>query len=134
MTSINWLAVFVVAIIQFTVGMVWYSPFILGKQWVKLRGDVVKDTENKFSVKMMIGSFVAAFITATVLAYLVILTAVGTFLSGMWLGAFLWLGFIAATFVTDVLYENKKIGLYLISIGYFLIAIVLMGGVLAIWQ
>ena len=34
--DVSWVAVIVVAIISFVIGMLWYSPLLFGKQWMKL--------------------------------------------------------------------------------------------------
>ena len=65
---------------------------------------------------------------------MVVLTGVTTVGGGLWLGTLLWLGFVGAVMITDVLFDGKKPGLYLISAGYFLVAFALMGAVLAVWQ
>ena len=134
MSSINWLAVLVAAIIQFVIGWAWYSPYLFGRKWLALKGAGADPMKGQSPAKAMAGSFVAGLISAAVLAYMVVLTGVTTFGGGLWLGTLLWLGFVGAVMITDVLFDGKKPGLYLISAGYFLVAFALMGAVLAVWQ
>ena len=52
---------------------------------------------------------------------------------GAAVGFFNWLGFIATTTLGVMVYERRPFGLYLITNGWQLLALVVMGAILAVW-
>ena len=110
----------------------WYAPKIFGNAWMKLSGLKAEDTKNPgatFAVAALC-SMVTAFALAGFLNYF----GSQTFLQGFLAGAELWLGFVATTIVVDYRFSQRPWKLILINIGHSLIALGLMGGVLAIWK
>jgi len=53
---------------------------------------------------------------------------------GIIIGFWVWLGFVAATVLPGYLYEGRKKILYFMFILYQLIAICLLGALLAVWK
>jgi dipeptide/tripeptide permease len=69
--EVNYLAVFVAAVVSMILGFAWYSPLILGKPWMKAKGftsESLKKAQEKMG-KMYALSFVVALITAYVLSH-----------------------------------------------------------------
>lgn len=132
-SSLNWVAIIVVTLIHFILGMLWYSPALMGTKWMALMGKRKEDFKKEDAQKAMFGSLISNFIVSIILAALVMaLNPIG-FGAGAMIGFWVWLGFIATSSMTAVLYENKKIGLYHIYNGYEFISYIVMAGVLAIW-
>ena len=52
---------------------------------------------------------------------------------GMQAGFWVWLGFIATTMIGIVLWEIKPVKLYLLIVAYYLISLLVMGSILALW-
>jgi hypothetical protein len=48
-------------------------------------------------------------------------------------GFFNWLGFVAVATLGSVTFEKRPLQLYLINNGYLLLALLIMGTVLAVW-
>lgn len=134
-TEVNLIAVGTAAIVGMLVGFLWYSPMLFGKQWMKLTGYTEEDMEKakKDMGRVYLISFFASVIMAYVLANLIDFTGALTVMQGMQVGFWLWLGFIATTMITGVLYEGKKIELYLLNVGYQLVSVLAMSAVLVIW-
>ena len=42
----NYLAVFVAAVVVFIIGYLWYSPFLFGNLWMKLSNISIKDVNK----------------------------------------------------------------------------------------
>jgi len=78
-------------------------------------------------------SVVGALVMSFVLAHIVDYGQATTIASGMQSGVWLWLGFVATTNLSSVLFEARPTGLYLISMGYYLVSLLIMGAILAIW-
>ena len=49
-------------------------------------------------------------------------------------GFWLWLGFVATTQLSTVIFEERNFGLYLLNVGYQLVACLVCGAVLAVWS
>jgi hypothetical protein len=134
--SINYLAVLVGGIINMALGMLWYSPVLFGKQWMALSGRTPADMEAA-KQKGMTGSYIVAFIGALVMAYvlsyIVDYAHAETIVEGAQAGFWSWLGFIATTQLGIVLWEGKPKSLYMINAGYYLVSLLIMGAILAIW-
>jgi hypothetical protein len=78
----------------------------------------------------MVITFLAMIILVAILAYLI--QATGT--QGAWrsayLGAKLWLGFVATTALINNVFQGSSKKLYAIDLGYHLVGIVLAGAIL----
>lgn len=134
-SSINYAAVFVSALVSMGLGFLWYSPVLFGKPWMKL----MKYTEKSMKAaqqKMgpMYGlSFVASLVTAYILSFFINATAVASLLDGFQLAFMAWLGFEATVMLTDVIFGSKKWALFTINAGYQLVSLLIMAGILTYW-
>jgi len=133
--SLNYIAIVAAAIVSMIIGFLWYGP-IFGKVWIRLMGFTAKDMEKakkKGMAKSYIIMFIGVLVTAYILAHFVDYMEATTFLAGMEVGCWLWLGFIAPVMLGMVLWEGKPVKLYLLNVVYQLIIIELMAGILAVW-
>lgn len=133
--DVNLVAVATAAVVSMLVGFLWYSPMLFGKQWMKLMGKSEEDMEKAKGDmgRVYFISFVANLVMACVLGVLINFVGASKAMQGMQVGFWVWLGFVATTMLTGVLYEGKKIELYLINTGYQLVSILSMAAVLVMW-
>ncbi len=134
--DINLLSVIIVTIISIILGTLWYSPLLFGNVWIKLMGFSKKDIEKgkkKGMAKQYIIMSITSLIMIYVLAHFVDYTGSITFTQGMVTGLWIWLGFLATTMLGTVLWEGKSFNLYLINTIYYLVLLMLAGGILAVW-
>lgn len=133
---INYLAVLVAAASSMVIGFVWYHPAVFGKQWMKAMGKSESQLKKEAASKpyMYPAMFVASLVMSYVLAHIVFYTESVTFMDGALAGFWAWLGFVVTTAFTDVLFENKSQQLYMLKIGFYLVTMVVMGGILAMWM
>lgn len=132
---INYLAVLVAAIVSMIVGAFWYSPMLFGKQWMEWMNFAPKDMldmKKRANASYAI-NFLTLLLMAFVLAHFVDYAQATTFIEGVQLGFWVWLGFIATISLGSVLWENKPIQAYLLNAGYQLVSLVLMGVILTLW-
>lgn len=130
---INWWAVIVAAIIRMAVGTVWYSPALFVKPWQALTG--VTPESMKAGLGKAIGiDVVLSLIMAFALANIVVASGITDWLNGAIAGFWVWLGFIATSFVGLWAYENRPLKLIAINAGSALVALILMGALLAVWR
>ena len=133
----NYLAIFVGAIINMIIGSLWFSPIMFGKTWMKLSGIMPGKNDKNMKSKMMkayIGSFIVSLVMACVLSYFIILANATTFASGALIGLLAGIGFVVTSTASSYLFESKPFKLYLLTVGYYVISYVIIGGILAIWK
>ena len=53
---------------------------------------------------------------------------------GVLIGFMAWLGFLAPVFIGSIFYEKRAPELVAINLGYLLIGLVVMGGILGLWM
>jgi accessory gene regulator protein AgrB len=133
----NYTAIMVSAIVGYVLGMLWYSPALFGKQWMKLVGLTEKDMEKakkKGMAKQMIIALVAVIVMSYVLSLFVQFSGAVSFAGGIITGFWIWLGFLATTMLNPQLWQGKPWALYVLNTGHYLVALALMGGILAAWN
>lgn len=128
----NHLALLVSALIQWFLGAVWYSA-LFAKPWMALTGHT-KGERPKGAATAMVLSFVANLILSLILAHVVLWSGADNYGTGMFIGFICWLGFIAATLLSQHLFEQRPFKLYAINAGYWLVALLITGGLLAVWR
>ena len=134
--EINYLAVFVSAVVSFFIGMAWYSPFLFGNIWMKLSGiskTAMEKSKKKGMALFFIAAFVGGLVMSFVLAHFIDIAGSVTALEGAQTGFWAWLGFIAPVMLGSVLWEGKSIKLYLIKVLHYLAVLMAMGSILAVW-
>ncbi len=127
----NLVPVVVVTILNIFLGMLWYSPLLLGSRWAK--SHKFESKKLKPSAYHYIGSILVSFITALIIAVLIDEFQVTCPLSGLLLGFCLWLGFIATTHFSGVIWAQKPLTVYFIDVAYLLISVVMMSTLLTLW-
>ena len=122
----------VVTILNILLGMLWYSPMFLGDMWAKA---------HKFEKKKMkptpmhfIGSVITTLVTACVIAFLVQRFGIDRWEYGMSFGFYFWLGFVATSHFSGVIWAKKPLTVYFIDAGHYLVSLVMMTAIIAGWQ
>ncbi len=133
----NYLAVLVAAVINMVLGFLWYGP-LFAKPWMKYNG-YTKEWMDKQMKESNMGAkygmmFIAALVMAYFMSWVVRLTGTHTLTSGAITGGMVWLGFTATTQFANWVFSGKKVGLYFIETGYFLVSFVIFGAVFALWR
>lgn len=134
---INFWAVLVSALVSMAIGAGWYSPILFAKPWMKLVGkteESMKQTAPQKMAAMYIATFASFLVMAYILAHFVVYTQSKTVLDGLQTGWWSWLGFVATTSLINSLFAGRPWKLYLIDVGYFLVSLLGMGIILAVWR
>jgi len=117
---------------QWVLGALWYS-LVFAKPWMALVGH--KQGERpKGAVVAMISSFIGGLILSFMLAHVVIWSGASSFPHGVLIGCICWLGFIAVPLYSEMVYEQRPFKLFAINTGYWLVALLVSGGLLAAWR
>jgi hypothetical protein len=133
--KINYPAVVVAAIVHFLIGGVWYALF--GNKFIELIGwspEKVAQMGNENPAKAYILAFLMSLVLVFVLAHFLQYTNARTVAQGLQTAFWLWLGFVVTTQLPTVVFEERPFGLYLLSIGYQFVALLLTGAILTLWK
>ena len=139
---VNYLAILLSAVANMVLGFVWYGP-LFGKQWIALMG-WSKEEMEKGKIKMQkegwktyllafIGSLIMGYVLAQSLVFASAYLDVSGIGAGLMVGFWSWLGFIAPITLGSVLWEGKSWKLWFLLNSYYLISLLIMGSILALW-
>lgn len=131
--ELNWLAVFVATLAAFLSGAIWYSKPFLGSQWQKAVGLSDKKIKEANMTKVMITSLVAVAVTAIAMGLLIEVLVLTNFYQGALFGAMIAIGILGANKLMQVKFERRPAIYWFITLGADVVALSLMGGLLAVW-
>ena len=132
LTDVNIAAIITSAVIYMALSALWYSPKLFGRQWLNLSG--LHEEDLKENTQAYFGGFVIALLISYVLSLFINKIKAITAIEGAAAGFLAWLGFIATTHFSGVLWEKRPMALYLIHVGNLLIVLIIAGALLAVWR
>lgn len=130
--EVNYMAVLAAAAINMVIGFVWYSMPLFGKQWLHSIGKKPEDISGGSSGMYALSAF-GALVMAYVLSHIIDFAEATTVRDGASTGFWIWLGFVATTYLSIKVFESRSWEWYLISTGYYLVTLVVTGMLLAVW-
>ena len=142
MVAVNYLAILACGIANMAIGFLWYGP-LFGKPWADMMGFKFNTPEDQKAMqkKAMPGyaaSFIGALVTAYVLSHAITFASaylnVAGYTAGLTAGFWNWLGFIAPITIGIVFWDGKPWKLWFINSGYWLVSLLVMGVILAVWR
>ncbi|MGC3944456.1 MAG: DUF1761 domain-containing protein [Chryseolinea sp.] len=125
-------AVLVAALSTFLIGGLWYSPALFGKAWMRENGFTEESMKGGNMAKIFGLAFLLGVVAAINLAMFMgpeddpAMGALWGFLAGF--------GWVATFVGTHYLFERRSLKLFLINAGYSIVALTLMGVILAAWK
>ena len=128
--NINWLSVIVAAISSFFIGGIWYGP-IFGKSWMTEFGFTEEDLKKRSIPKTFGFSLLLSFIAALVLEFFI--GAEASLIFGAMAGFIAGFGWVGTMLGILYLFEMRSFKAYLINAGYCIVALTIMGIILAAW-
>jgi len=133
MEQTNWLSLIIATLTPTIVGTIYYHPKLFGTVWMKSIGLTEEDFKKQNRVLLFIISLVMSFILAFFLTNFNNSTgqegAFDTFGHGAFHGLILSLFIIMPVLVTSGMYELKNFKNIVINFVYWLITLMLMGGI-----
>lgn len=133
MENVNWLSLVLAALVPMIVGFIYYHKALFGKVWMESVG-LTEEKIKEANMAITMGlSLVVAFLIAIFMSNFC--NGAGqegefdTFKHGAGHGLILSLFLIGPIFITNGLFEQKSWKNIFINIGYWLITLVLMGGI-----
>jgi hypothetical protein len=104
--QINFPAVFAASFAGVILVFLWWSPLLFLNPWMKLTGHT-RETMKPGMVKGTVFAIAGSFVMAVVLDYAVQKAHVQSAAVGAAAGFLVWLGFVAVTMLSPVIYEGK---------------------------
>jgi hypothetical protein len=134
--SVNWYLVGGGKLLGMVVGMLWYSPLLFCKLWLKTMGISMADIDESGMSKgaAYATSTLAHALLSFITGFLILNLKVHGFHYGMILGLVFWLGFNFSSVIKYVFFETRPWTLFLIDAGYDIACFTLTGGIFAQWQ
>jgi hypothetical protein len=133
LSNMNHWAILASAVFLWLLGAAWYSPALFAKPWMKAL-DIEPGHPKDGLVIGMISSFLGDFLVAFILLHFVMWAGATTLGMGAFVGFITWLGFFAATQFPQGIYENRPVNLFAINTGYWLVGLLVIGPILAVWR
>lgn len=131
-------AVALAAVATMIVGFLWYSPLLFARPWMVAMGYDPDDKTRLAEMQKRAGvmysiALAASLVSAFVLAKILVGMTIDSPLYGMKVSFAVWLGFVATVQLTDKLFGQRPMKLFLINTGYQLVCYVVMGAILGKW-
>jgi hypothetical protein len=138
--QINLLAILVAAIANMVLGSLWYSPIMFGKKWMaeagltpeKLEAAKAKGMGRTYGI-MAISTLIMSYVLSNTLVFASTYLSDSGISAGLQAGFWNWLGFVAPVSLSAVLWDGKSWTYWFITAGYYLVSLILMGVILALW-
>lgn len=134
MENVNWLSMAISTIIPMVVGFIYYHPKVFGNAWMNSLGITEEDIRKQNMAKTYGIAIVMSFILSFFLLNFNNMPGqegeFDTFKHGAFHGMFVTIVIAMPLLMTNGLFELKSLKNIFINIGYWLITLVLMGGVL----
>jgi hypothetical protein len=127
--GVNLIGVVIAAVVNMVVAALWYSPLLFGKTWMGSVGQsaaTLQSAAPRGYALAGIASLVAAFTLASSLAGF----QMDGFVEGMLLGLEYGVGIVAMYILSIMAFEARPLRLILVDVGYAVIALAAVGGVL----
>lgn len=130
---IDYPAVLSAAVAYFFLGAVWYSPAVFGRIWMREMNLSDKDGRKANIMPALAGSLLCTLLSAVILQFLITTVYADDALLGANVGLIAGVGFVTPCIMTNCLYENRSLRFLMISAGYHVTGLVLMGAILGAW-
>jgi hypothetical protein len=133
---VNYISILLASVIGMVIGSLWYSKLLFGKKWMKLEKIGPKTMEKMKQRpigKILLVAFLSLVVTNFVLALVLDYLPEHSWNNGLLVAGWLWLGFIATTQLSPVLWKGQSFKLYLLNVGQYLIAFLAMGAFIGWW-
>jgi len=130
--GVNVVGVLVAAVVNMVVAAVWYSPVLFARGWMSAVGqseETLRAAAGRGYALAGLASLMAAFTLASSLSAF----GLSGFMDGMLLGLEYGVGIVAMYILSIMAFEARPLRLIAIDVGYAVVALAAMGGVLGLF-
>ena len=128
-TGLSWVSIIIATIVAFIAGWLYYSPWLFGKVYAKELGFAEDDMKGgpKFGMVksfglVLLGEFVMSVVAASLIHSLFVTSFSQVFIIAL----SLWLAFVVAPKLNDVLFGGRSFKYFLITDGQDLVSIIVI--------
>jgi hypothetical protein len=135
--TINWWGVILGALSAMVIGVIWYSPFLFGKQWTKAMGVSEKEMNSgraKAMPILVLGSLLTAYALSLVTIYLQNFQDSGFVKAGFEAGLLAAAGFAGTALVVHGVFDPRSKKTLYINLGNRLVTLAMMGLIVGAFQ
>ena len=139
----NWMAIGLAALVPMIIGFVYYHPKVLGGIWMRANGFTLESIGNGPKPVM----FVVALVLSFLLSFWLMLNTTGpgqdvapdghsyvTFGHGVAHGVLVSLTVLLPVLGTQSIFEKRGWSWVFVNLGYWLVTLSVMGGILSAWR
>ena len=131
--DVNWIAIAVLVFVNMGLGALWYGP-LFGKPWMAATGIKMEDIEGKSMMPPYVIAILNSCFMAFMMANVLVWAGVDSLGGGLFTGLLMWLGFTGLSFGVNHAFELRSLYLWFINSTMYLVGLLIMGSVLAIWK
>lgn len=129
--EIHILGIILAVIANTVIGAMWYSPLLFANIWLKSLGKSREEMNTSSANTGYVLTMIAAVVSAIVLSYFISLVESISIGDGALIGFLAGFGIAAARELSPTFFETRKFTLFVISAGYHIVALTVMGMILA---
>lgn len=111
----------IAAVMQFVIGFVWYSPLLFGTIWAKI--EKVKMPKGSKLWQKLAVDFASICVQTYALAYIIDRFAAFDYICAIKISSLLAIAFVGVVHLGAVVWQNKPVQLFLIHVGYAVVAL-----------
>ena len=127
-------AVSFAALASLVLGYAWYSNLLFKKYWIKSMGrtpaQFERDRKKMDGGVEFVLSALTSVVMAAILAHLMDLTEAHSVIGGLYIGLYIWMGFVVIVLGSLVLHERRHSDYFVITAGHRLVELMLMGAII----
>lgn len=131
--DVNYWAALVSVVAAMVIGAIYYSPAVAGRAWMAAIGKTPEEIKANNKPSLYAVTAVLALLQATVLSAVISWAGDVTLVGGALIGLLLWVGMALPVISNTFIFEGRKMVNHVISSGYYLITLVVMGGIIGAW-
>ncbi len=125
---VDYVAVVIAAVLNMIINFFWYSKWLFGHAWAKASG--MRENDMKLKRSNLVWGVLVSLVTAYFIAFIEGYLGVTTVSDGMFFGFCFWLGFVATTQISHVIWGGKSMKFFILNTGSKLVSFLVMGGLI----
>lgn len=131
--DVNYLAALVSAAAAMVIGTIYFMPAVAGRAWMKAIGKTQEELKAANRPSLYILSAIFAYLQAVALAAVIGWAGASSLLGGALIGLLMWVGLAGPIISVTFIFEGRPMANHVVSVGYYLISLVVMGAIIGAW-
>lgn len=130
MENIPYVGIVIAIIINQLIGALWYSPRIFGTRWaIAHHFDMSK---MKALPSHYLGAILVGVVLVLTIAAIQMMLGISSLETALILGFLMWLGFVATSHFSGVIWAKKPLLVFMIDTGYFLVTTLITSAIIVL--